>query len=196
MILLKRVCLLFVIMFSAKIYSQNDTAFIKKDIHQKIYIEKNKNSNYYKEINNFQDFEAIDSKEKINQLGIANKWIRVYKYEGQYVLYAPCDWINDTKIVIDDNKIQFKNAETIDYKIKSLRKKDGKVFIKYKDTFLKKNVLIKIIPVDKEKGIYQFTEDGCKGYQYIMADANKYQNFDILVNECIDSKFQEYKFEK
>lgn len=191
----KKIYLLLAFVLYAVTYSQtnNDTLFIKKDNHQKIYIEKNKNSNYYKDLNNFKDFAAINTKEKINQVGLSTKWIRIYKYKGKYILYAPCDWMNDTKIMIDDNKIQFKNAETVDHKIKCIKKRDENVIIKYKDRFLKKNVLLRIIPVDKEKGIYQFDT---KRFQYIMVEADKYQNFDILVNECIDSKLKEFKFDK
>lgn len=193
MILLKKISLIFALIFFTKIYSQkNDTIFIKNDIHQKIYIVKNKSSDYYKDLNYFQDFAAIGKKEKTNQFELSNKWIRIYKYKGQYILYVPCDLMNDTKIVIDDEKIQLKASEIVDYKIKCIKKKGENIIIKYKDPFLKKNILLKISPINKEKGIYRFKVN--KEFEYLMLEADKYQNFDILVNDCIDNKLQEFKF--
>lgn len=64
--------------------------------------------------------------------------------------------MNDTKIVIDDEKIQLKASEIVDYKIKCIKKKGENIIIKQKDPFLKKNILLKISPINKEKGIYRF----------------------------------------
>jgi hypothetical protein len=124
MILLKKISLIFALIFFTKIYSQ------KNDIHQKIYIVKNKSSDYYKDLNYFQDFAAIGTKEKTNRFELSNKWIRIYKYKGQYILYVPCDLMNDTKIVIDDEKIQLKASEIVDYKIKCIKKKGENIIIK------------------------------------------------------------------
>lgn len=175
---------------------KNDTLFIKKDNDQKIYIEKNRNSDNYKYLNDFNDFRVRTSSKKLKTLNFSEKWIRIYRYKKSYILYSPCDWMNDTKIFIDDKKIQFKNSEISEFKIKSIKKKDENIFIRYSKSKNSKKTILKIHPVDKDLGIYEFTfYDGLENYKYLMVNEKNYLKYDIIVNDCTKSKLKEFEFD-
>jgi len=194
---MKKRLLLFVLLLNSFLFycqeKNNDTIFIKNEKHHKIYIEKNRNSDWYKYIAEFRDFNTEFSSEKIIQFGLKSRWMRIYKYQGEYFLYAPCDWMYDTKIIMNDTKFQIQNSETVIFDIKSIKKSTDNIFIKCKNPSNKEKTLLKIHPVDKNLGIYEFIfSDKFETYKYLMLDADNYLNYDIIVNYCTDSKTNEF----
>lgn len=177
------------------IKAQNgDTVFIKKDQQQAIYILKNRNSPHYNSMKNFQEFEELENKNK--NFGLASKWIQIYRYNESYLLYTPCDEINEVKYVISDDKIHIKSSEITSYNICKINRKGKNIIIKYKEPNSNKKTILIIMPIDQQKGIYKFVTnkiDGTK-YDYTMVDIEKYKNFDVLVNECNNSKMSEFRF--
>ena len=171
-----------------------DTLFLEKDLNHKVFIEKKITSDYYKQVVDFKGFETVNSTKKIESFNIKSKWIRVYYYENNYFLYAPCDWMYDLKYVIDDNKIQIKSEEINSFKIYSKKRYNDKVVIKYKTPNSKNSVLLIIKPFDKTHGIYKFISV-CEGVtnEYLMITPENYKSFDIIVNECVE-KTKEFDF--
>ena len=79
--------LILIIILWINAYSQNnDTVFIKNNNLQKIYINEDRESNYYNLINNFDDFFLT---KELNIEDLESKWLKIYKYKNNYVLYYP-----------------------------------------------------------------------------------------------------------
>ncbi|WP_312902842.1 hypothetical protein [Chryseobacterium taichungense] len=181
------VLLIFLLLSIGVRAQKEDTIFIENNKFQKIYIEKNKNSNHYKSISDFTDFK---------NLGKSNsKWIQIHAYKGEYFLYYPCDQVNDLKYVIDIDQIQIKYSEIVAYKIISLKKRGQNTYIKYQEPNSGNKILLKIIPVNMESGIYKFiTFIGNQQYEKIMLESSKYKNYNLIVNECTENKSSELDF--
>ncbi|KQT20663.1 hypothetical protein ASG22_16955 [Chryseobacterium sp. Leaf405] len=188
---------LFVLFFITTCSQSNDTVFIKKDKYQNIYIVKDRNSEQYNSLINYSNFDTTRKIQKIEALGLNSKWLPLYKYIGKYYLYIPCDRMNDGKYLIDDNTIQISSSEITDYDIDSLEKQKNSLIIKYSEPNSKMEFNLTIIPIDKKKGIYKFiTYQEKNHYEVLMLNTEYYKNYDIIVNECIDSKITEFKFDK
>lgn len=191
----KRSSFLIIPLFFICVNSQvkNDTIFIKNDKSQKIFIESNRDSDYYKYLDDFKNFKITKNYSNI----MNQKWIRIYNYNSGYFLYAPCDWTYDTKIIIDRKYLQIKNSEISHYKIKHIKKKNDEILVKYSDPYSPKKLNLKIIPIDKKLGIYRFIfEDSVMKVEYMMIQAQKNKNFDIIVNDCKYEKTKEFEFDK
>ncbi len=99
--------------------NQKDTIFIQREKtaehYHKIYIEKNRNSNYYKLLTNFKfvdyDLETVRGYnksfkkratpiKKFDLQNIPKEWLPLYKYKSHYYLYAPSDWGNTGRKMI------------------------------------------------------------------------------------------------
>lgn len=175
---------------------KSDTIFIKKNKFQKIFIDKSKNSDYYKSIADFTDFNTSESSSKFKNELFNSKWIQIHTYKKEYFLYFPCDLINELKYVINNDKIQIKSSEIVTYSIISFKRKKQKTYIKYQEPNSKKLILLTIIPIDQENGIYKFiTSEGNQQYEKIMLQSDKYKNYNLIVNECNENKTSELDFE-
>jgi hypothetical protein len=175
----------------------NDTIFIKKDSYQSIYIINNKKSELYNSLVNYTDFNVNRNKQKIKSIKLNSKWLPLYKYEGKYYLYTPCDEINNITYVIDDSNIQIKSSEVTDFSISSIKRKKENIIIKYREPNFKSETILTIKPINKKNGIYKFiTRKKNFKYEFMMLEANQYKNYDIIVNNCINSKVSEFKFDK
>lgn len=72
--------LILIIILWINAYSQNnDTVFIKNNNLQKIYINEDRESNYYNLINNFDDFFLT---KELNIEDLESKWLKIYKYKN------------------------------------------------------------------------------------------------------------------
>jgi hypothetical protein len=188
---------LFFLSFIVACSQSNDKIFIKKDEHQSIYVVQDKNSEQYNSLINYSNFDITRKTQKIETLGLDSKWIPIYKYNGKYYLYIPCDGINYRKYLIDDNNIQISSSEITNYAIDSIEKQKNSLSVKYSEPNSKMESTLTIIPIDKKKGIYKFiTYQKKLHYETLMLEADQYKNYDVIVNECIDSKSTEFKFDK
>lgn len=174
-----------------------DTIFIKKNKYQRVYILQDKNSKEYNSLIDFSNFNTNVKTSKLESLGMNSKWLPVYKYSGNYYLYIPCDVINDRKYLITDKNIQIQSSEVTSYVINSIKKEQKNVFINYTEPNSKENFSLKISPVDKNNGIYKFiTTNKQLSYEIIMLDANKYKNYNVVINDCTNNKVKEFEFDK
>ncbi|MDR3025940.1 hypothetical protein [Chryseobacterium sp.] len=175
---------------------KNDTIFIKKDKFQKIFIDKNKNSDHYQLISDFTDFNTLKNSSNVKNQILNSKWVQIQSYKGEYFLYYPCDQINELKYVINGNQVQIKSSEIVTYNIISLKRRRQNINIKYQEPNSQKQILLTIIPIDQEKGIYKFiTFDGNLQYEKKMLQSDKYKNYNLIVNECTENKTSELDFE-
>ncbi|WP_344828752.1 hypothetical protein [Chryseobacterium ginsenosidimutans] len=195
---MKKILLLFLLSFLFTVNAQsNDTVFIKKNKSQRVYILQDRNSNEYNSLIDFSNFNTNVKTSELESLGMNSKWLPVYKYSGNYYLYIPCDVINDRKYLITDNNIQIQSSEVTSYVINSIKKEQKNVFINYTEPNSKENFSLKISPVDKNNGIYKFiTTNKQLSYEIIMLDANKYKNYNVVINDCTNNKVNEFEFDK
>ncbi|PZU05197.1 MAG: hypothetical protein DI622_19315, partial [Chryseobacterium sp.] len=100
----KLIILLLLTLYAITKAQKNDTIFIKNDKFQKVFIDKNKNSDFYKLISDFTGFNTVKNFIKVNNQILNSKWIQVHNYKGEYFLYYPCDQINDLKYVINSDQ--------------------------------------------------------------------------------------------
>ncbi|GAA4158232.1 hypothetical protein GCM10022217_19180 [Chryseobacterium ginsenosidimutans] len=196
--MMKKILLLFLLSFLFTVNAQsNDTVFIKKNKSQRVYILQDRNSNEYNSLIDFSNFNTNVKTSELESLGMNSKWLPVYKYSGNYYLYIPCDVINDRKYLITDNNIQIQSSEVTSYVINSIKKEQKNVFINYTEPNSKENFSLKISPVDKNNGIYKFiTTNKQLSYEIIMLDANKYKNYNVVINDCTNNKVNEFEFDK
>ncbi|WP_346984098.1 hypothetical protein [Chryseobacterium sp. POE27] len=186
----------FLLFYTISCSQSKETIFIKKNKYQKVYILQDKNSKEYNLLIDFSNFNTNVKTSKLESLGINSKWLPLYKYNGKYYLYIPCDEINDRKYLIDDNNIQIQSSEVENYIINSIKKEQKNVFINYTESSSKENFSLKISPIDKSNGIYKFiTTNNDFSYELIMLDINKYKNYDVIINEC-SIKAKEFEFDK
>lgn len=170
-----------------------DTLFLLKDKDHKIYIDPNKKSKCYEQINNFKSFPKLNSK----KLVLYNYWIPLKKYDFKYFLYAPCDWGQNIKIAIYDNNIYFEGWEISSYNLlKSSKISLNHYSISYLgiDNNLEK---IEIFYIDKKKGIavFKFIRNKNEITYKLMLESNKSKLFPIIVNDCKNDKFNEFNFQ-
>lgn len=183
---LKRILLLFCFCNYFTLFSQstNDTIFLKKSEYDKIYIDPNVNSNYYKLL------------EKTNISNNSKGYVLVHNFENNFYLYAPCDWMYNFKIEIHYQKIFFHESEIIEFKIIKKRFISNGNFIKYKfkNSYGRKGTL-EIKPFnDKGIEIIKIKFDNQAAQYQLMVDVNKMKNFQIIINDCQYGKTKEFKF--
>ncbi|RNA60451.1 hypothetical protein D1631_18310 [Chryseobacterium nematophagum] len=172
-----------------------DTIFIKKTQSHKVFIESNKNSEYYKLFSDFSDFNLSKDSLIVSGKLPSYRWLQVHKFKDKYYLYSPCDLMNDLKYVFTNN-IQIKSSEISTYKILSLIKKNNEFRIKYQDPNTKKKIVLTITQINKEEDIYKFiTYNGSEKYEKIMIKAKDFKKFNIIVNDCFVNKAKELEFE-
>lgn len=192
----KLIILLLIFLSIATNAQEKDTIFIKKDKFQKIFIDKNRNSIFYKLISDFTGFNTLENSSKVKNQILNSKWIQIQNYKGEYFLYYPCDQINDLKYAINSNQVQIKSSEIVTYNIISFKRRKQNINIKYQEPDSQKQIMLRITPIDNEKGIYKFiTSNGNQRYEKIMLQADKYKKYNLIVNECTENKNSELDFE-
>ena len=201
--------------YSQKIKS--DTIFIKanNDTHCVIFIDKNKRSEYYKQIANFSfnSFDSATYNEAIDLIKSSSKtkfpkykirdflkgWVPLYKYKNTYYAYTPSDWGYNNWIKITDSTLIEHDMEgPTPSKINSLRKINPKQFeFRVLDTQQKQRIIkIHIIDLKNEIAVFEFFGKHKKHEYKLMVNANKINHFPLIVNYCKDSKVPEMEFNK
>ncbi len=168
---------------------KKDTIFLIHNEIQKIYIEPNKESDYYTSLTAFFNSDAKGNKKLKKK---SEKWVPLYRYHNDYYLYAPCDFVYHNPIQIKEKKLLVGGAETVLYKIdktkESLEKHQVKV--EYQDYDGKRQYLeYTIIDIQKTIAIFKFQSE----YRF-MVRAEKVKDYPIIINECIQGKVSEFVF--
>lgn len=172
-----------------------------------IYIAPNKRSEYYNKICDFRvninesrSYFLKPSKKKELPEDLPTEWVPLHLYNGQYYLYAPCEWLINKYKITNTNLISYgsmegdyadaysaivKNSEN-SYTIKDIHNKPCYNGSPYELTI---NI------VNKEHGIAIFSFKGDFEEHYeLMVQANKARRFPIIVHYC-EMKEMPYRFE-
>lgn len=198
----------------------DDTTFLKRnvtaDCYHAIYVETNRKSHYYKWLTNFV-FDDDDSlgylsnydyfkKRNANsytqrgKTGLNRDWIPVYQYNDVFYLYAPSDWGNAGKRIINDSAFVYWYMDgPMPMSIKSVSKTgSGNHQIELDDLHeISGSSVLTIYEVDSKTHLsifeYQFGSDEPRYQLYIPKESAS--QFDIIVNHCENRKQLEYDFE-
>lgn len=173
------------------LFGQNkkDTIFIKNTIENKIYIEENKKSKFYKEIDDFSF-----SNEKDECLN----WVSFQKYNNNYFMYLPCDKGNLNKVSISKSNVSIKAMESYNFKIKKFKELNN--YYKYigfiNDSNVKMKLEIKLIDEINQIAVFKYTNYKNKSIDYkLMINSKNINTFEIIINECYNEKVNEVKFD-
>ena len=186
-------------LLSSNLFAQNvtDTIFLLKEKSHNIFIEPNKNSKNYKDINTFRSFPKTSDKNKIIYKNLPQKWIPLYSYKGTYYIYLPCDFSSNQKISLYNKDIFFEDFELYSHRINLFKKINDKYVINY-NGFEKNKTKLEIIIIDKAKGIavFKHTRNNNEIDYKLMVDSNKVRLFPIIVNNCEYERTEEVVFDK
>src|ERR1035437_289749 len=215
----KHLILVVTIGYNCFAFSQkkSDTIFIKANdnTHCFIFIDKNKRSEYYKQISNFSfnSFDSATYKEAINLLksnskarfseyrinDFAKEWVPLYVYKNKFYVYAPSDWGYNNWIKITDSTLIEHDMEgPAPSKIKSFKKINQQ---QVELTILgaqqkQRRIKVYIINPKYQTAVFEFSGKHKKTEYKLMVSVNKINHFPVIVNYCKDSKVQEMEFEK
>ncbi|VBB46924.1 exported hypothetical protein [uncultured Paludibacter sp.] len=212
---MKLIVKILIFCFACPLFGQNknDTVFIENDSVHKIFIDYNKNSKYYNEINNFKfdDFDKSTYKNSLKQLKERNQnlnkdkpvipwknWIEIEKYKGKFYAYKPCDFLFHYKASINDTTfIDWTGEGSYANKIINQKKIDSKTYVfKLINTYYnyRQEVIIHIIDVQKGIAVFEYIfRDGEKRKFYMIA-SEKLNKIPIIVYNC-NQKGEEFEFD-
>jgi hypothetical protein len=213
--------LFLIIVFLSKIvFSQSakiDTVFLLKDLHdgvyQSIFIDHNRNSNYYEDLNVFDFKESISYQVSLDYLANSNQiliiqqpilyalnWVPLKKFRGAFYVYKPCDFYTNLSFSFNDSTfIDFTGEGAIANKILSQKKIDDKTFSFELTGIYHKNRQLTIYILDdkNEIAMFEFSDyNSPEKESFLMISQNKMKSFPIIVNRCDFHKQHEYFFEE
>ena len=204
--------------FSQKV--SNDTIVLKKgemdSIRNKVFIDPNKNSLYYKPLLDFGISNKSESlawsyellmdssrgrKPKINKTaGLPKKWVPLHLYKNNYYIYSPCDGINNYRFLISDSLVFEWDAmgpEVREYN--SFKKVNDSTYINKETSYFREECNLTIIIINRQKGIAVFATQDINSHKtdyYLMVQINKIKLFPIIKNYCRGGKEREFHFDK
>ncbi len=172
-----------------------------------IYIDPSRSSRYYNAIcdfsvdkEEFRSYYAVPSKKKKVPNDLPREWIPLYLYNGDYYLYAPCEWVIDKYKITDSVLISYGWMDG-DYGF-SYEK-----IIRHSDSFYSIDGIedkpfaawsaIAIYIIDNQQGLAVFEykyEDRTSRYG-LKVRADKARQFPIIIHDC-KWKQLEYEFEE
>jgi hypothetical protein len=199
-----------------------DTIFIHrkvtKDYYHAIYIDKNKDSKHFRELANFEfdkwqkeSYQA--AKDAINHekpgsfktqktFDLPQNWLPLYKYNDNYYLYAPSDWGNAGRRIINNQEVIYWHMDG-PYPVPLLavnKSSDTKYILTTLNPFdhstKPSQITIHIVdPLTKMAVFEFFNEPDDYRYQLYVPAAHAH-DFDLIVNYCKEQKQTEYIFDK
>ena len=187
---------LFLINLYCLCFSQNKNIVIQTNKDNKVYLIKDKTSKLYTQLLDFTDFDSVfDKNDKSN--GRNSKWLRVEKYNKNYVLYAPCDWINDRKMIIENFHLKIKHGEIQKYKlVKHGNLGENAFYAEHEiDSISKNKFSFKAKMINEKPLVYEFefSKNNTK-WKENYTKADNISDFDIVYNECKLNKVDEFEF--
>jgi len=200
----------------------NDTIFIhrevSKDFYHAIYIDTNRHSKYYDWLTNFEfnkydvqsyqeSYEYLKEKfpktyMKVNSTELPEDWIPVYLYKDNYYLYAPSDWGNAGKRIINDSAFVYWYMDgPLPIPLTSVKKEAQNKYILEisnlsKDSLEKQELTIFQIDPKTQLSVFKFSNKTGKTQYRLYIPKESASSFDMIVNYCENQKQLEFEFEE
>ena len=142
-----------------------------------------------------QEFEKINlSNSHFNLGSFPRKWNSVYRYQNEYFLYAPSDWMYNKGFYFSDSIIY--NSESDWDPATDYIMKDFKLFNEGNATIqtinlLSQQIAISVNLVDKSLGIYQWiltNKQENETLKFLMQNSDFSKKIRMIVSDCGDRK--------
>lgn len=194
---------------------QRDTPY---PFYHAIYIEKNRQSNYYKLLQDFRfsKDEQQNYREAMKQnsshitrkhkSGLPEKWVPLYLYKGRYYVYAPSEWGGLCRRMLNDSTLIFWFMDgPMPYFLRSVIKTGenrytvlSRDYIIGQEGFLRPEVLnIYIIDPKNKIAVWEYKSRKEKNWQYeLVVPRENIPRFDMIVNYCNTDKQMEFDFDR
>jgi hypothetical protein len=214
---MKQIIFIFLVLSSLSFSQKTDFDFgVKPDSLLKetefgyIYITSDTSSNYYDWIiptidtemvhsiqNQYfsQEFEKINlSNSHFNLGSFPRKWNSVYRYQNEYFLYAPSDWMHNSGFYFSDSIIY--NGESdwdpaTDYIMKDFKlSNEGNATI-HTVNLLGQEIDISVYLIDKSLGIYEWViknQQENETTKFLMQNSEFSKKIRMIVSDCGDRK--------
>ena len=149
-----------------------------------------------------QEFEKINlSNSHFNLGSFPRKWNSVYRYQNEYFLYAPSDWMHNKGFYFSDSIIY--NGESdwdpaTDYIMKDFKlSNEGNATIQTIN-LLNQQIDISICLIDKSLGIYQWiftNQQENDTIKFLMQNSEFSKKIRMIVSDCgLQKCFMEFDF--
>lgn len=183
-----------------------------------VYIDRNKNSEHRKMLTDFS-FHEEDNKtylsvkssieEKIpgsfneqKMFDLPQNWLPLYQYKDKYYLYAPSDWGNAHRCIINSREfISWYMEGPYPFPFSSVKKLSNHQYIltvlnPFESISFSTQIIIHIIDPATKLAVFEYTdwEDDYRYQLYVSVDHA--DSFDLVVNYCEDQKVMEFDFDK
>ncbi len=200
---------------------KNETLFIYRkiteDCYHAIYIDKTKQFEGYKWLTDFR-FDEYDSEayngycsylkeknpaafSKLNLKGIPKNWLRLYPYKGKHYLYAPSDWGNAGRKMINDSAFVYwymdgpspqplKRVSQIGKRCFSIE------LASPEENPVNQKVNIYLLDEATQLYLFEFADEAINFRYQFYTPKESAKNFDLIVNYCNSQKQLEFDFEK
>lgn len=204
-----------------RVKKANDTVFILQEptryCYHKVFIEKNRKSEYYNRLTDFKfdkyDIEALEinylalkekypgNLKKHNTFGLSREWLRLHKYRNKFYLYAPSDWGNAGRRVITDSALIYwymdgpymEQLEKIERISAEKYKLTSRNFYESDTSF--HSLIIHMIDNINKIAVWEYPERSGKFRYELFIAKEKAKNFEMVVNYCDRSKVAEFDFD-
>jgi len=204
--------------FLVQAQKHRDTTFIryktfKGQPDQAIYIDNNRNSHYYKTLQQFSLIPDTGYAQTLSKLvsvhkpsyksdipGLAHEWCPLYFYKGKYYVYIPSDFMMNIPVKISNGVFtRYWGDGPIPWIVQHITAlKPATYELKLIGEENKKNrVIITLIEAGRGIAVFRYMdEDEANQYQ-LMVDASKIRLFPIVVNKSYrNEKTDEMKFDQ
>ncbi|MDX2068128.1 MAG: hypothetical protein SFV55_06855 [Haliscomenobacter sp.] len=193
-----------------------DTSFIFKNtangVYHAIFIEQKPDSKYYDWIAdlNFKQLEQKNYSTSIKSLkgknskplakydlgDLPRRWCLLYRYNGQFYLYSPSDYMGNENVAITDSTYNICYSDgPLTNRIIAFAKPNAATYQFKLSGYNNTQKTIRIHMVDKKRGIAVFENPAAEPKQRyrFMVQADKAKNFPMIINYCKTQKQLEFE---
>ncbi|MFO7868967.1 MAG: hypothetical protein R6U95_06695 [Bacteroidales bacterium] len=199
----------------------NDTIFIYKNVtdnfYHAIFIDTSHDSQYYSRLVHF-DFDTYASQayagnhqfinkncshsfSQVNSTSLPEKWLPVYKYKNNYYLYAPSDWGNAGRRMINDSAFVYWYMDgPFPVPLKKIKQTNRHTFVLEMSDISRACIethTITIFRLDSitNLSLFYFPQAHQKRRCRLYVPIENAHYFDVIVNYCDNQKQYEYEFD-
>jgi hypothetical protein len=195
-----------------------DTVYLKHRSatgHNAVFIVASKSSPYYERFGYWQPDSLVVSQSQEswsaipsngfhhfqNQLrDLIGEWVEVDKYRNSFYLYAPCDGIFDSRMILSDSSLLYFNGAN-DFSLMMIDSvtfpKNGMVRLRLETEVSNTEVSTFTMTIKESHHEDRPSEfiSSLKGYSSHMIPVEKVRRYPIIVNDCPDQKESEVEFD-
>lgn len=201
--------------------NDGDTIFIKRELtseyYHAIFIDTKRESKFYDWLTNFEfdkgdqevyndNYQYVIQKTSksiltVNLPKIPKNWIPVYTYQEQYYLYAPSDWGNAGKRMINDSAFVFWYMDgPMPFPLTSIKHEENgslslEMFEPFQGELTTKRITIHTIDPNNGLSLFEYMNEPEEYRFRLYVPVENAKQFDMIVNYCNNRKQLEFEFD-